>query len=129
MEEETNIAIFNGKRIRRKLIDDKWFFSVVDIVGVLTDSEDPRNYWKVLKHRLTREGSEVVTKCNQLKLMAEDGKLRETDVADTESIFRIIQSIPSKKAEPFKRWLAKVGYERMKQLYELKGEEINLSIK
>jgi DNA-damage-inducible protein D len=131
---ETHIAIFGGKRIRRKLIDDKWFFSVVDIVGVLTDSEDPRNYWKVLKSRLVDEGSEVVTFCNQLKLIAEDGKLRETDCSDTEGIFRIIQSIPSKKAEPFKRWLARVGYERiqeienpelaqerMKEIYEKKG--------
>jgi len=133
-EEGTHIAIFNGKAIRRKLVDDKWFFSVVDVVGVLTDSENPRNYWKVLKSRLIDEGSEVVTFCNQLKLIAEDGKLRETDCADTEGIFRIIQSIPSKKAEPFKRWLAKVGYERvqeienpelaqerMKELYEKKG--------
>lgn len=135
MEENvTHIAIFNGKRIRRKLVENKWFFSVVDVVGILTDSEDPRNYWKVLKNRLIDEGSEVVTFCNQLKLIAEDGKLRETDVADTEGIFRIIQSIPSKKAEPFKRWLAKVGYERvqeienpepaqerMKELYEKKS--------
>jgi len=134
MKEDTHIALFNGKAIRRKLIENKWFFSVVDVVGALTDSEDPRNYWKVLKSRLIDEGSEVVTFCNQLKLIAEDGKLRETDCADTEGIFRIIQSIPSKKAEPFKRWLAKVGYERvqeienpelaqerMKKLYELKG--------
>ena len=133
-EEETHIAVFKGKAIRRKLVNGEWFFSVVDVAGALTDSEDPRNYWKVLKHRLEEEGSEVVTFCNQLKLIAEDGKLRETDCADTEGIFRIIQSIPSKKAEPFKRWLAKVGYERvqeienpelaqerMKKLYELKG--------
>ena len=92
-EEGTHIAIFNGKAIRRKLVDDKWFFSVVDVVGVLTDSENPRNYWKVLKSRLIDEGSEVVTFCNQLKLIAEDGKLRETDCSDTEGIFRIIQSI------------------------------------
>ena len=76
---ETHIAIFNGKAIRRKFVDDKWFFSVVDIVGVLTDSEDPRNYWKVLKHRLIEEGSEVVTFCHQLKLKAWDGKEYETD--------------------------------------------------
>ena len=133
-KEETHIAIFNGKTIRRKLVDDKWFFSVVDIVGILTDSEDPRNYWKVLKHRLNKEGSESVTNCNQLKLKSGDGKEYKTDCADTETIFRIIQSVPSKKAEPFKRWLAKVGYqrvqeienpelaqERMKKLYELKG--------
>jgi len=131
---ETHIAIFNGKAIRRKLIGNEWFFSVVDVVGVLTESDDPRNYWKVLKHRLNEEGSEVVTFCNQLKLKSGDGKEYETDCADTEGIFRIIQSIPSKKAEPFKRWLAKVGYERikeienpelaqerMKQLYEQKG--------
>jgi len=133
-ESDTRIAIFSGKKIRRKLVGDKWFFSVVDIVGVLTDSEDPRKYWNKLIQRLREEGSEVVTFCHQLKLIAEDGKLRETDCADTEGIFRIIQSIPSKKAEPFKRWLARVGYERvqeienpelaqerMKKLYELKG--------
>ncbi|MFH1359213.1 MAG: Bro-N domain-containing protein [archaeon] len=113
---ETHISIFNGKSIRRKLVNDKWFFSVADIVGVLTDSDDPRNYWKVLKSRLVDEGSEVVTFCHRLKLIAEDGKLRETDCADTEGIFRIIQSIPSKKAEPFKRWLAKVGYERIQEI-------------
>lgn len=133
-ESETHIALFRGKAIRRKLVKDKWFFSVIDIVGALAESEDPRNYWKVLKHRLNEEGSEVVTFCNQLKLKSGDGKEYETDCADTEGIFRIIQSIPSKKAEPFKRWLAKVGYERvqeienpelaqdrMKKLYELKG--------
>src|SRR3989338_5471941 len=115
-ESETHIAIFNGRGIRRKLVNDKWFFSVVDIVGFLTDSEDPRNYWKVLKNRLNEEGSEVVTFCNQLKLKSSDGKEYETDCADTEGIFRIIQSIPSKKAEPFKRWLAKVGYERIQEI-------------
>ncbi len=134
-EGETHIAIFNGKSIRRKLVDNKWFFSVVDIVGVLTDSDNPRNYWSMLKQREKESsGIELSTNCVQLKLIAEDGKLRETDVADTEGIFRIIQSIPSKKAEPFKRWLAKVGYERiqeiedpelaqerMKKIYELKG--------
>jgi DNA-damage-inducible protein D len=135
MEEETHIAIFNGKTIRRRLIGDKWFFSVVDIVGVLTDSANPRNYWNMLKIR-ERESSEteLYTICVQLKLKSGDGKEYETDCADTESIFRIIQSIPSKKAEPFKRWLAKVGYERvqeienpelaqerMKKFYELKG--------
>jgi hypothetical protein len=133
-KEDTHIILFKGKAVRRKLVENKWFFSVVDVVGALTDSEDPRNYWKVLKHRLNEEGSEVVTFCNQLKLASGDGKEYETDCADTEGIFRIIQSIPSKKAEPFKRWLARVGYERvqeienpelaqerMKKLYELKG--------
>ena len=132
--EDTHIAVFSGKAIRRKLVGNKWFFSVVDVVGALTDSEDPRKYWNKLIQRLREEGSEVVTFCHQLKLIAEDEKLRETDCADTEGIFRIIQSIPSKKAEPFKRWLARVGYERvqeienpelaqerMKNLYELKG--------
>ncbi len=131
---KTHIAIFKGKKIRRKLVEDKWFFSIVDIVGVLTGSLRARKYWADLKMKLFEEGSEVSDKIGQLKLIAEDGKLRETDCADTETIFRIIQSIPSKKAEPFKRWLAKVGYERireienpelaqerMKRFYELKG--------
>jgi DNA-damage-inducible protein D len=133
-ESDTHIAVFHGKNIRRKLVNNKWFFSIIDIAGALTDSEDPRTYWKVLKHRLKEEGSEVVTFCNQLKLISSDGKEYETDCADTEGIFRIIQSIPSKKAEPFKRWFARVGYERiqeiedperaqerMKLLYEQKG--------
>jgi len=132
--DETHIAIFNGKSIRRKLIGDKWFFSIIDIVGVLTDSTIPRRYWADLKTKLEEEGFEAYDKIVQLKLLSEDEKLRETDCADSEGIFRIIQSIPSKKAEPFKRWLAKVGYERvqeienpelaqerMKRLYELKG--------
>ena len=132
--EKNEIIVFKGKSIRRIWHGDKWFFSVVDIVRALIDSEDPRKYWNKLIQRLREEGSEVVTFCHQLKLIATDGKLRETDCADTEGIFRIIQSIPSKKAEPFKRWLAKVGYERiqeienpelaqerMKKLYELKG--------
>ena len=134
MTEETHIALFNGKAVRRKFVNNKWFFSAVDVVSVLTESDNLRNYWKVLKHRLNEEGSEGVTFCNQLKLKSRDGKEYLTDCADTEGIFRIIQSIPSKKAEPFKRWLAKIGYERiqeienpelaqerMKLLYELKG--------
>jgi len=114
------IAIFEGKRIRR-IWDEKkeiWFFSVVDIVRVLigqTDFQKARNYWKVLKNRLKKEGNETVTKCNRLKMKAEDGKLRETDVADVETLFRLIQSVPSPKAEPIKLWLAKVGYERLQE--------------
>ena len=134
-DNETHVAIFNGKSIRRKFVDNRWFFSIVDIVRILTDSEDPNDYWYRLKKREQESsGIELSTFCRQLKLIAEDGKLRETDCSDTEGIFRIIQSIPSKKAEPFKRWLARVGYERiqeienpelaqerMKQLYEQKG--------
>src|SRR3989344_8663589 len=133
-KEETHIAIFNGKAIRRKIVNNEWFFSVVDIVGVLTDSTIPRRYWSDLKIKLKEEGFESYDKIVQLKIKSSDGKEYETDCADTEGIFRIIQSVPSKKAEPFKRWLAKVGYERireienpelaqkrMKELYEQKG--------
>lgn len=121
---ETSIAIFQGKDIRRTWHEDQWFFSVVDIVAVLSESKNPRNYWKVLKHRLNKEGSEVVTNCNQLKLQASDGKYYATDCANTETVLRIIQSIPSKKAEPFKRWLARVGYERIREI-----EDPELSMK
>jgi len=112
------IVKFEKGKVRRHWDEDKelWFFSVVDIVGVLTESEDSRNYWKVLKHRLKEEGSQLVTKCNQLKLKASDGKKYLTDVADTETILRLVQSIPSPKAEPFKLWLAKVGYERIEEV-------------
>jgi len=113
----TKISIFEGQKIRKVWDKDKeeWFFSVIDIVGVLSGSIDPRNYWKVLKIRLKEEGSELVTNCNQLKMTAEDGKQRETDVIDTENVFRLIQSIPSPNAEPFKLWLARVGYERVEE--------------
>lgn len=111
------VAIFEDQPVRRAWDAkyEKWYFSVVDIIGVLSQSSDSRNYWKVLKNRLNKEGSEVVTKCNQLKMIAPDGKMRETDVADVETIFRLVQSVPSPKAEPFKLWLAKVGYERMQE--------------
>ena len=115
-KEETHIAIFNGKAIRRKLVNNEWFFSVVDIVGVLTESTIPRRYWADLKAKLKEEGFESYDKIVQLKLKSSDEKEYETDCANTEGIFRIIQSIPSKKAEPFKRWLAKVGYERIKEI-------------
>ncbi|KKP37783.1 MAG: hypothetical protein UR28_C0027G0003 [Candidatus Peregrinibacteria bacterium GW2011_GWF2_33_10] len=113
----SKLAIFDGKKIRRYWDSDKekWYFSVVDVVGVLSNSSDPRNYWKVLKMRLKSEGNQTVTNCNQLKLLAEDGKMRKTDVADTETLFRVIQSIPSSNAEPFKLWLAKVGHERVQE--------------
>lgn len=112
-----NLALFEWKQIRRVWDEkhEKWYFSVVDVVWALSESKDPRNYWKVLKNRLISEWSETVTKCNQLKLLASDWKMRLTDVADTENMFRIIQSIPSPNAEPFKLWLAKVWYERIEE--------------
>jgi len=116
-KQETHIAIFKGKAIRRKLVNNKWFFSVIDIVRALTDSLDPNDYWYRLKKReLESSGIELSTFCRQLKLISGDGKEYETDCSDTEGIFRIIQSIPSKKAEPFKRWLARVGYERVQEI-------------
>jgi hypothetical protein len=133
---ETKIAIFKGSEIRRTLHNDEWYFSIIDVVATLTHSPNPRRYWSDLKTQLhDKEGfSELYGKIVQLKLEAPDGKMRETDSANTETIFRIIQSIPSPKAEPFKRWLAKVGYERIQEienpelatkrtrmLYKLKG--------
>jgi len=114
--ETTKIAIFRGKQIRKTIHKDEWWFSVVDVCGALTESPDAGAYWRKLKQRLKEEGSEVVTFCHGLKLEAPDGKMRDTDCADTEGIFRIIQSIPSPKAEPFKRWLARVGYERVHEI-------------
>jgi hypothetical protein len=118
MTKETAIRLFNEKQIRTHWDEEqeKWFFSIVDVVGVLTDSPNPNNYWKVLKHRLTKEGNELVTNCNQLKMQSADGKYYKTDIADTEQLFRLIQSIPSPKAEPFKMWLAKVGRERIDEI-------------
>ena len=113
---ESHIAVFRGKEIRKTIHNDEWWFSVIDVCAVLTESTDAGAYWRKLKQRLTGEGSEVVTFCHGLKLPAPDGKRRETDCANTEGIFRIIQSIPSPKAEPFKRWLAKVGYERVQEI-------------
>ena len=112
------IQIFKDKKIRTHWDAElgEWYFSVVDVVGALTDSPDPRNYWKVLKHRLKEEGNETVTNCNRLKMLAPDGKMRLTDIADTKQILRIIQSIPSPKAEPFKQWLAQVGAERLDEI-------------
>ncbi len=133
--EETKIALFKGKKIRKTFFNKEWWFSVVDVVEVLTDSADANDYWYKMKIRVKDEEKiELSTICRQLKLLAPDGKMRETDCADTEGIFRLIQSIPSPKAEPFKRWLAKVGYERVQEienpelatkrtrmLYKLKG--------
>ncbi|HLD05452.1 MAG TPA: Bro-N domain-containing protein [Candidatus Nanoarchaeia archaeon] len=136
-DESSALAVFQGKKIRRIWFKDEWWFSVVDVVTILSEQpnfQKARKYWNKLAQRLKEEGSEVVTFCHRLKLPAEDGKLRETDCANTEALFRIIQSIPSPKAEPFKQWLAKVGYDRVqeienpelaqnrvKEYYELKG--------
>lgn len=116
-ENKKKIAIFKKQKIRRVWDEKKetWYFSVVDIISTLVVSKDPRKYWNKLAQRLREEGSEVVTKCHQLKMEAPDGKMRLTDVADTETILRLIQSIPSPKAEPLKIWLAKVGYERIEE--------------
>lgn len=118
-----DIKLFESKKVRTHWDEDseKWYFSIVDIVGILSDqpsTDRARNYWKVLKSRLLKEGNETVTNCNQLKLPAEDGKMRLTDVGDVEQVFRLVQSIPSPKAEPFKQWLAKVGYERMQEMQD-----------
>ena len=135
MDSKDALVVFQNKKIRRVWHKEEWYFSVVDIVAALTDSVDAKDYWYRLKKRESESsGIELSTNCRQLKLVAEDGKLRETDCVNTKNAFRVIQSIPSKKAEPFKMWLAKVGYERvqeienpelaqerMKQIYEQKG--------
>lgn len=131
---QNKIIVFESKAIRRVWHQEEWWFSIVDVVSALTDSLDAGAYWRKLKQRLFEEGSQVVTNCHGLKLEAPDGKMRETDCANTKGMFRIIQSIPSPKAEPFKQWLAQVGYERvqeienpelaqerMKELFEQKG--------
>ena len=119
------IAVFKGRQVRRTLHEGEWWFSVVDVVGALTDSVNPRDYWFRMKDREKDEaGVELSTICRQLKLPAPDGKMRDTDCANTEGLFRIIQSIPSPKAEPFKRWLAKVGFERIKEIKGLKRENL-----
>ncbi|MEI6753757.1 MAG: Bro-N domain-containing protein [Paludibacter sp.] len=120
MEINTSIKLFESKKIRTHWdeTEEKWYFSVIDIVEVLTESSVPKRYWSDLKKKIITEGSQAYEKIVRLKMQAEDGKMRETDVADTESLLRIIQSIPSPKAEPFKQWLAKVGYERMQELQD-----------
>jgi len=113
----TKIAIFKGRKIRKTIHNNEWWFSVVDVIEALTENERPRKYWSDLKNKLIDEGYfEVSEKIGQLKLKASDGKMRETDCANVETMFRVIQSIPSPKAEPFKRWLARVGYERVKEI-------------
>ena len=120
MTQHNKIQLFEEKKVRAIWDDEaeKWYFSIVDVVAVLTESPNPRNYWKVLKHRLIKEGNESVTNCNQLKMLSSDGKKYKTDVADTEQLFRLIQSIPSPKAEPFKQWMAQVAAQRLDQLQD-----------
>jgi len=133
-KEIIRLAVFEGKQIRKIIHNGDWWFSVIDVVGVLSDSDNPRDYWYRIKQREKISGTELSTICRQFKLEAPDGKMRITDCANAKGLLRIIQSIPSPKAEPFKQWLAQVGYERiqeienpelaqerMKQLYEQKG--------
>lgn len=132
----STLALFEEKQVRRawNQTEEKWYFAIVDVIAILTGSDNPQVYWRVMKKRLSDEGNETVTNCNGLKMPAADGKQRLTDVADTGQLLRLIQSIPSPKAEPFKLWLAKIGYERleeienpelaakrMRELYEQKG--------
>jgi prophage antirepressor-like protein len=116
-DKENSIVLFKQKEVRRKWVEDEeeWYFSIIDIVEILTESSRPRKYWNDLKTKLKEEGSELSDKIGRLKMIASDGKMRKTDVASTETILRLVQSIPSPKAEPFKLWLAKVGYERIEE--------------
>lgn len=120
MTKKNLIQVFENKKVRTIWDDEneKWYFSIVDVVAVLTDSPNPRKYWSVLKTRLKKEGSQLTTNCSQLKMQAADGKYYKTDVADTEELFRLIQSIPSPKAEPFKLWMAQVAKERLDQIQD-----------
>ncbi|MCM1452893.1 MAG: Bro-N domain-containing protein [Clostridium sp.] len=120
MTKHNKIQIFGSQRVRTvwDSEQEKWYFSVVDVIGVLTDSSDPATYWKVLKSRIKKEGNETVTNCNRLKMPAADGKMRLTDVADQQQLFRIIQSVPSPKAEPFKQWMAQVASDRIDQIQD-----------
>lgn len=120
MTKETAIKLFEEKQVRAlwDAQQEKWYISIVDVIGVLTESIDPKAYWRKLKQRLKEEGNETVTNCHGLKMPAEDGKMRLTDVADTEQLFRLIQSIPSPKAEPFKLWLAQVAAERLDEMQD-----------
>ena len=118
MSKQNAIKLFEQKQVRSVWDEkqEKWFFSIVDVVAILSESSNSNNYWKVLKHRLSKEGSQLVTVCNQLKMQSSDGKFYKTDVADTEQLFRLIQTIPSPKAEPFKLWIAKVARERIDEI-------------
>lgn len=129
----SNIKLFETKKIRSVWNEEeqKWYFAIVDVIAVLTESPNPQVYWRVLKKRLKAEGNETVTNCNAMKMQAAEGKMRLTDVADVNQLLRLIQSIPSPKAEPFKLWLAKVGYERLEEIEnpELASQRIRQSYK
>lgn len=120
MKQQNKIQLYNDAQIRTLWNSDqeKWYISIVDVIAVLTDSKNPQVYWRVLKKRLLKEGNQTVTNCNALKMLAADGKMRKTDVADTEQLFRLIQSVPSPKAEPFKLWLAQVAAERLDEMQD-----------
>ena len=120
MKQQNTVKIFEDKKVRTLWDNEqeKWYFSIVDTIEVLTASPNPRKYWSVLKTRLKKEGSQLATNCSQLKMQSADGKFYKTDVADTEQLFRLIQSIPSPKAEPFKLWLAQVAYERLDEMQD-----------
>src|SRR3989338_4623385 len=120
MEKDVSIKLFENRKVRVQWAEkeQRWYFSIIDVIAILTDSPNPRKYWSVLKTRLKAEGSQLATNCSQLKLQSSDGKFYLTDVGDTEQILRLVQSIPSKKAEPFKAWLAKVGNERIDETHD-----------
>ncbi|NJN26654.1 MAG: Bro-N domain-containing protein [Cyclobacteriaceae bacterium] len=120
MSKKSEIKIFEDKKVRSIWDRDKekWYFSIIDVIAILTDSVDPNAYWRKLKQRLKAEGNETVTNCHGLKMLAPDGKMRKTDVADTEQLFRLIQSVPSPKAEPIKLWLAQVASERLDEMQD-----------
>lgn len=120
MSHEQQIQLFEDRKVRTVWDNEqeKWYFSIVDVIQVLTDSASPAAYWRKLKQRLKEEGNETVTDCHAFKMQAADGKMRMTDVADTEQLFRLIQSVPSPKAEPFKQWMAQVAAERLDQMQD-----------
>lgn len=118
LKENKDLVLFENKQIRRIMYNDEWNYSIVDIIQILTDSKDSTSYWRKLKQRLKKEGNESVTKCHGFKMIAKDGKMRETDCANRETIFRIIQSVPSPNAEPFKLWFARLAEERIQEVID-----------
>lgn len=118
IKENKELVLFENSKIRRQMYEGEWYYSIVDVVDILTESKDSMSYWRKLKQRLNKEGNESVTNCHGLKMLAKDGKLRETDCANRETIFRLIQSIPSPKAEPFKLWFARLAEERIQEVID-----------